>query len=422
MDSTTIDIKPTTPTTLLPTKKWGYNEATSITSLFFVFGFIIERFGISFSYNQIAFPNNIIFGVSFVVASTVLYVFCNKHYIIKGLTSAYTTIVVLSMLGILVMIMGILPQTPEHDPSFISEYNLNNVTSSWSFIFIMLLFMLNLWFGTLKKIIPFQWKNLGFFLNHAGLFITVLGGFLGASDLQRLTMTLYEGETNWVANGNNGETLELPIAMTLHDFQIEQYQPKFGLANNTTGKLYPEQKPELFLIESKSTTATIAGWKIELLDYKADAMMVGETYQDYREEGSAPACKIQATNVKTQEIKSGWISSGSVMSLPSSVELNETYSVVMTAPEPKKFSSAVTIYEKGGEHLQAMLEVNKPINIAGWDIYQLSYDEQFGKWSRSSVVELVRDPWIVVVYFGIYMMLAGALYTLWKGRRLISTS
>ena len=33
-----------------------------------------------------------------------------------------------------------------------------------------------------------------------------------------------------------------------------------------------------------------------------------------------------------------------------------------------------------------------------------------GKYSKTSVFELVRDPWLKVVYTGIFMLLAGALF------------
>lgn len=39
----------------------------------------------------------------------------------------------------------------------------------------------------------------------------------------------------------------------------------------------------------------------------------------------------------------------------------------------------------------------------------MSYDETKGKWSRMSVFELVRDPWLPIVYTGILMMIAGAI-------------
>jgi hypothetical protein len=39
-----------------------------------------------------------------------------------------------------------------------------------------------------------------------------------------------------------------------------------------------------------------------------------------------------------------------------------------------------------------------------------------GKYSKRSVIEAVRDPWLPVVYAGILMLLGGAVYLFWLGR------
>ena len=51
-------------------------------------------------------------------------------------------------------------------------------------------------------------------------------------------------------------------------------------------------------------------------------------------------------------------------------------------------------------------------------IYQQSYDETMGKWSKLSVINAVRDPWLPVVYFGIFLLIAGAVYLFWIGREI----
>lgn len=43
-------------------------------------------------------------------------------------------------------------------------------------------------------------------------------------------------------------------------------------------------------------------------------------------------------------------------------------------------------------------------------IYQLSYDTSMGRWSETSVLELVRDPWLPFVYVGLGMMMLGAVF------------
>lgn len=92
-----------------------------------------------------------------------------------------------------------------------------------------------------------------------------------------------------------------------------------------------------------------------------------------------------------------------------SLQLDDAVSMVMPEREPRRFASDVMVYTKDKQTKEACIEVNKPLSIAGWKIYQLSYDETKGKWSRMSVFELVRDPWLPIVYTGILMMIAGAI-------------
>jgi len=55
------------------------------------------------------------------------------------------------------------------------------------------------------------------------------------------------------------------------------------------------------------------------------------------------------------------------------------------------------------------VEVNKPLKVNGWKVYQYGYDVKYGTESPYSVFQLVHDPWILWVYIGIFMMIAGAL-------------
>ena len=81
----------------------------------------------------------------------------------------------------------------------------------------------------------------------------------------------------------------------------------------------------------------------------------------------------------------------------------------MASREPKRYASNVNIYTQDGKNILTEIEVNKPYAVNGWKIYQLSYNEQMGKWSNVSVFELVSDPWLNVVYVGIYLLLIGAV-------------
>jgi cytochrome c biogenesis protein ResB len=84
---------------------------------------------------------------------------------------------------------------------------------------------------------------------------------------------------------------------------------------------------------------------------------------------------------------------------------------------PKRFASDIQILTKSGKNIQTTVDVNKPAEVEGWKIYQYGYDTQMGVKSRISILELVSDPWLPLVYTGIYMMLGGALCMFVLGER-----
>ena len=105
----------------------------------------------------------------------------------------------------------------------------------------------------------------------------------------------------------------------------------------------------------------------------------------------------------------GWVTCGSYMFPFQELKLNNQLSLVMARREPERYASQIEVFTKSQEHIVATVEVNKPVKVDGWMIYQLSYDESMGRWSESSTFELVKDPWLPAVYVGVYLLLAGAI-------------
>jgi hypothetical protein len=125
--------------------------------------------------------------------------------------------------------------------------------------------------------------------------------------------------------------------------------------------------------------------------------------------GAASAVCVQATSPDNKITCKGWVSCGSFAFPYQSLRLNDELSMVMLNREPKRFASSVLMYSQSGVKLDTVIEVNKPVEIEGWKVYQLSYDEHKGRWSEISVLELVTDPWLSWVYAGIMMMVLGAV-------------
>ena len=98
-----------------------------------------------------------------------------------------------------------------------------------------------------------------------------------------------------------------------------------------------------------------------------------------------------------------------VVTMPFAIELKEFIMETYDDGSPKRFASEIHILTKAGKDIQTTVEVNKPVEVDGWKIYQYGYDTQMGAKSQYSILELVSDPWLPLVYTGIYMMLAGAV-------------
>ena len=98
-----------------------------------------------------------------------------------------------------------------------------------------------------------------------------------------------------------------------------------------------------------------------------------------------------------------------IVEMPIAIELKEFIMETYDDGSPRRFASGIQILTQTGKNIQATVEVNKPVEVDGWKIYQYGYDTQMGAMSQISILELVSDPWLPLVYTGIYMMLAGAV-------------
>jgi len=134
--------------------------------------------------------------------------------------------------------------------------------------------------------------------------------------------------------------------------------------------------------------------------------------------GALGAPDTQRLHMTAKEGETEWRATdetGAVHELDIAVELHdfimEEYPLQpgARARVPKRFASDVTVYTKKGAVVPAVIEVNKPIVVEGWKLYQYDYDAEKGPDSEISVLELVRDPWLPFVHAGILMMIAGAL-------------
>lgn len=349
--------------------------------------------------------------------------------------------------AILTLIMGVTKQVAEGKRPM-DPVGLTKMLSFWPFILVYVWMTAILGEVTINQIARFSWRRFPTLVSHVGLFFILTCGTLGSADMLRVKMYCETGQPEWRGLDAFNNVHQLPVAIQLEKFTIDEYPPKLMLIDKT-GRPLPQDKPENLLVDNGMKSGQLLDCKIDILKRIDNAVpvmlskmigkmpegMMGNIRMDSLGQarnkdgyiasdasGSACALLVRVTRgvnangssdtnlIKGQkQVVTGWITSGSYLFPYQALRLKDGRMLAMPNREPRRFASLVNIYTQSGQNIQTEIEVNKPFTIEGWKIYQLSYNEQMGKWSNLSVFELVTDPWLPVVYIGIFMLLIGAV-------------
>lgn len=396
-------------------KPWGYKEGFTICGGLFLVGTLLQITLGKVNLDLLAYPVNLILGLVYVILLILAFTLSRKVYLFRWMGSYQAAVTSMIAVVVLTVIMGLTLQVNAkiHIHGIAGWFGFSQMLSAWSFTLLLTWFISLLGIVTLRRIRHFKGKDIPFLFNHLGLFLALTGAILGSADMQRLKMQTTIGKAEWRAYDEEQQLVELPLAVELQDFTIDEYPPKLMLIDNETGKVIPEGKAENILVEDSVSSGTLQDWQINIERRLPLAARVATEdtvkYVEFHSVGATYALYAKARNSRTGETREGWVSCGSFLFPYKAIRLNEEMSLVMPDREPRRFASRVIVYTPSGRRDSTTIEVNKPFQIEGWKIYQLSYDESKGKWSETSIFEIVRDPWLPVAYAGIWMMIAGAV-------------
>ena len=93
--------------------------------------------------------------------------------------------------------------------------------SVW-FLIVALLFLVSLGVVTVKRL--YKRRNVGFIMNHLGLFLVAWAMFFGAPDHRKGFMVIYQGGGSNIAYSEQGEAMPLPFGVELQNFEVEYYE------------------------------------------------------------------------------------------------------------------------------------------------------------------------------------------------------
>ncbi len=394
---------------------WGYRESFIIAAAILLVGFALEWVTPGEGLSAPSWPWNGVTGAILLIIPLMLHLSIPKNRIVMWLGRIPASLGAIAAVTFSVLLMGLFLQGSPSGIAWVDRLGLTRMTTSWPFLMSITWFLFVLGMTTVRRSIPLKGKNIGFLLNHLGLWIVIAGGILGSGDLQRVTMTLQEGQTVWYGTDRQGNTVELPLALELQRFHMEEYPPKMGILHHESESLIIRNERDLVEVEA-GKRGEMSGWEFHIREFYRESGRIADRYEPVRDFGAAPAALVEAVHPVDGDTISGWISCGSFAMEHRFLRLDDEHSVAMTVPQSKRYMSIARLYTESGDNRVIDIEVNEPYKAEGWNLYQYSYDDRYGKWSPTSVIEAVRDPWLPLVYTGFVMLLLGAGYIFWVGK------
>jgi hypothetical protein len=394
-------------------KPFGYSEYILIGGGLTFTGIMLQITVGAIDWSLASFPANVLLLCLFMAVIVVMHLMRKRVYFFRCLSESRMAVVALSFVAVLTFIMGMIRQDGASScmaPHFTLGFK--NMLHAWWFVLPYVWLTLCLGLTAMRRTFPFHLRDIPFMLNHWGLFIVLVCATLGSADIQQLTIQAYPQKPEWRAVDDNGMIHELPLAIELQQFTMEEYPARVMIVDNNSGEALPKNKPQMMTTDDAD--GKILEWQIKIekyLDYSAPMETKDTTrYVRWGSSGATEAALVTAINTQTHQKRRGWISCGSYLFPFHVLTLDKSNSLVMAEREPKKFSSLVKVYTKNEDVYIDSIMVNKPLDVMGWKIYQLDYDKEKGRWSELSVFKLVKDPWLPIVYTGLFMMLAGAVF------------
>ena len=161
------------------------------------------------------------------------------------------------------MLMGVTRQVPAgHVPT--DPIGITDMLSFWPFVLLYVWLTVLVGMVCMTRLSRPAWRSIPFLLNHLGIFIALVAGTLGNADMQRLRMITQEGRTEWRALDAQNRLHELPIAIELHDFSIEEH-PQYSFLSDVT--VYTKSGLAVRDTIRVNKPLSVRGWKIYQYSY-----------------------------------------------------------------------------------------------------------------------------------------------------------
>ena len=264
----------------------------------------------------------------------------------------------------------------------------------------------------------------GLLITHAGCVLILVGGMWGSQDgnnlqkklfgidkIRKGRMVIYEGKSeNHVILDDGRRQKELPFSLKLKDFRLEYYKPVYLMVQTHQGRRWrvPVQIGKEFSLGDDGTIKVVKSYE----NLKIGIEEGKNTYFEDPSPGSNPALEVQIT------APDGQTSTQYVFERFPGLSHGRNQFLLSYHRVISDYISDIQVIKDDKVVAEKDIEVNHPLRFGGYHFYQSSYDDKAGQYT---VLQVVSDTGLYVVYAGYWMLCIGVIWHMWL-RHIVSRS
>lgn len=254
-------------------------------------------------------------------------------------------------------------------------------------------------------------------LIHLGCILVLVGAMYGSEDGQEIQKKLFgidkirrgqmlihqNQESNQVKLEKGDQIKELPFSIRLKDFRIEYYEPKYLQIRTRKGnqwKIPVELNTEFDLGNQFGKVKILRKFENFIITFDGNTRIV----TDSNEPGYNPALEVQI------EYPDGAIIIRYVFERFPGHTYPQDKFLLAYRGMVRDYISDLAVIENGKIVAEKNVEVNHPLHFGGYYFYQHSYDAQAAQYS---ILMVVSDTGLGLVYGGYVMLCAGVIWHFW---------
>ena len=248
---------------MMRSKTWRMTEGGLVCCGLVAAGMLLQLSVGPIRWEMMAWPVNVLVLLVLLFSITLMHIFRKRVRLFRWMATLQAGIPAMVTCAMMTMLLGVSRQVPSgHVPT--DPIGITAMLSFWPFVLAYTWLVLLIGMVCMTRLCRPSWRNVPFLLNHLGIFLALVAGTLGNADMQRLFMTIQEGNTEWRAVDARHRVQPLPIAVELHDFSIQE-TPKLSFLSDVT--VYTKSGLTVRDTIRVNEPLTVHGWKIYQYSY-----------------------------------------------------------------------------------------------------------------------------------------------------------